>query len=185
MLPDTQILSKSGFQDTEEEVRELKRKLKHAQEEAEQCRNDLSSETEARLKLGKQVICSISTYAYIFFLFLLAMLFHFEILSFFYLTFSLVMQLESLQAVRNSLVTENRDLKKSLDKAVATSSELAESLRMKESALHTLESTIRRNENEFESSTEGISWLFLADIVFLLFRSFFFANSIGIWMFSS
>ncbi|XP_024375724.1 uncharacterized protein [Physcomitrium patens] len=66
-------------------------------------------------------------------------------------------QLESLQAVRNSLVTENRDLKKSLDKAVATSSELAESLRMKESALHTLESTIRRNENEFESSTEDLS----------------------------
>jgi len=68
------------------------------------------------------------------------------------------MQLLESQVTCNSLISENQQLKASLDRAVATISELAGSRREEETALHALiatESGDLKNEDEAENSYEG------------------------------
>lgn len=73
------------------------------------------------------------------------------------------MQLLESQLTCNSLINENQQLKAGLDRAVATTSELAGSLRDNEAALHALiakESGDLKNEDDAENSYEG-TWLYL------------------------
>ena len=68
------------------------------------------------------------------------------------------MQLLELEVSRNLLITENQELKASLDRAFATTSMLEESLRDKEAALYVLvvkQSENLKNGDEADNSHKG------------------------------
>jgi hypothetical protein len=79
------------------------------------------------------------------------------------------MQLLELEVSRNLLITENQQLRASLDRAIATTSELEESLRDKEAALHDLivkQSEDLKNGDEAENGHEGtLCYLLLQSIL--------------------
>lgn len=90
--------------------------------------------------------------------FFFSLIFPLTCLIYIHLIVSSTMQLLESQVARDFLISENQQLKASLDRAVATTSELAESLRDKEAALHALrakQSRDLKNEGEVENSYEG------------------------------
>lgn len=87
------------------------------------------------------------------------------------------MQLLELQGSRDLLITENQQLKGSLGRAIAITSEFEESLRDKEAALHdpiANQSEDLKNEDEAKNSYEGTS-------CYVLLKSFHCLNSLTSW----
>jgi len=155
----------------------LKGKIRRAQGEVEQSSEVVSSATEARLKLEKQVYTTASVFLWNF---SLTVIIQYPVFAFWkqvvtyslqtinlasrlsarciYLIVHSTMQLLESQVTCNCSISENQQLKASVDRAIAAPSELAEYLRVEGTASHALianEAGDLKHEDVAEYSFEG------------------------------